>query len=107
MNITLKLDHKLKISSQVVAFYFKSVNKIDFIAGQYLQLTIPHASDDRGTTRFFSIASSPNEQYILLTIKKGESSFKKTLFALEQGDEIEAFGPMGKFIIEDQSLISG
>ena len=107
MRIHLTLDHKTKTSFQTVAFYFSPNEKLHFIAGQYLQLIIPHDSDERGSSRFFSIASAPEEKHIMITIKEGESSFKKRLFALEKGDEIEAFGPMGQFILEDQSLISG
>ena len=99
---TLKFIKKEKIRDEIYSFYFTTSGDqlINWIPGQYLQLSLPHSVDERGSSRFFSIASSPTEKEIMLTIKKGKSSFKKALFRLDAGTLVNAFGPMGKFILD-------
>ena len=65
-------------------------------------MMLPHPNaDDRGTSRFFTISSSPTEKdCITITTRIGESSFKKAFFGLKKGEIIAFFGPMGKFILE-------
>lgn len=86
------------------SFYFdRSNTKFDFRAGQYLRLTLPHTSDDRGTSRFFTISSSPLDKEIMITAKIIQSSFKERLFRLQSGDEAHIFGPMGRFIFDERA----
>jgi glycine betaine catabolism B len=99
--LILQLIKKEKVTAGIYMFYFASTNEFRFTAGQYIQLSIPHDADERGRTRFFSLSSSPEEKHIMLTIKEGKSSFKEMLFAMEPGATIDAFGPMGKFTLED------
>ena len=73
-------------------------------AGQYLFLTIPTINPDtRGVTRYFTISSAPFEDHIAITTRIIEkpSTFKKSLMKLKTGDEIEANGPDGDFVIND------
>ncbi|MBA3723427.1 MAG: hypothetical protein H0W89_00840 [Candidatus Levybacteria bacterium] len=99
---TLKFVTKEKFREDIYNFYFSTINDqlIIWLPGQYLQLSLPHDADERGTSRFFTIASAPTEKKIMLTIKEGESSFKKVLFALTPGETVNAFGPMGKFVLD-------
>jgi ferredoxin-NADP reductase len=98
--VTLTLQRIIRQNADAHSFYFSTLEAFHFTAGQYIQIIIPHDADERGSTRFFSIASSPAEKEIMLTIKEGKSSFKKKLFSLQAGDMIDAFGPIGKFILE-------
>lgn len=100
-SITLRLVKIVQVLVDAYSFTFDPIGDFDFIAGQYVQITLSHDADERGTTRFFSIASAPSEKHIMLTIKEGKSSFKKVLFSLKPGDTIDAFGPIGKFTLED------
>lgn len=72
-----------------------------FKAGQYVQITLPHENaDERGTSRFFTIASSPTEKDVLMIVsRKGKSSFKMALFDLQPGAKVQFFGPMGTFVL--------
>ncbi len=101
--MSLKLIKKEFIHPTICTFYFTKPEGFKFISGQYVQLIMSHDADDRGTTRFFSISSSPKEEYLLFTIKKGKSSFKGALFSLEDGSLVEAYGPMGHFTLEDSN----
>ncbi len=97
----LEFVRKDKVAPGVYSFYFSLQDKPHFLPGQYLQMTLPHKKvDERGTSRYFTIAASPSEKDIMVTTKKGKSSFKKTLFGLTPGTQIQCFGPMGKFVLE-------
>jgi len=52
----------------------------------------PPDPDDRGLERFFSIASAPHEEHVMLTTRfaSKSSSFKKALKNLRRGDSVEA-----------------
>lgn len=100
----------LKIKEEVenvTSFIFKSDSTFTFKAGQFLRYYIKELNkDNRGENRFYSIASPPHEEHIMLTTKFSSnlcSTFKKDLQRLEIGDSIEAFGPYGSHVIEDPS----
>lgn len=99
----LTLRERAPETHDTVNFFWEPEQPIDFAPGQFMRWSLPHENpDDRGTTRFFSIASSPTEELIRLTTKfspKG-SSFKRALYELQHGDTIEATGPMGSFTID-------
>ncbi len=86
-------------------FFFKKPKRFDFIAGQYNRWTLPiKATDGRGSSRFFTISSSPLESdTISLTTKIIQSDFKKALMNLKEKDEIKIFGPMGNFIFDESN----
>ena len=93
---------KEKVAQNTYTFYFdRSTNSFDFIPGQYMRVTIPHDNpDERGTSRYFTITSSPLEKkYLVITTKLVQSTFKETLHTVKQGDQIQFFGPMGWFLL--------
>ena len=102
---------KEQIAPEYFSFYFSPSEPIAFAAGQYIQLSVPHKNADfLGTSRFFTIASSPTEKYIMITTRilsadlsaDAVSSFKKTLLTLSPGTSIAGFGPIGKFVLEEE-----
>ena len=99
---TLPFIKRKKVAKDTYAFYFKRNGEFDdFIPGQYLRMHLPHKDvDDRGTTRYFTIASSPHiKDLVMFTIRIFDSSFKRALYNLQQGDLVEFFGPMGWFLL--------
>jgi glycine betaine catabolism B len=100
----LKLTDKRREVENIFSFFFEPESKIEYKPGQFLRYHIPDGnSDERGENRFFSISSAPSENIIRLTTRliPDGSTFKKNLFSLKQGQTIEAFGPSGKFSIND------
>jgi ferredoxin-NADP reductase len=98
----LKLIHKEKIANDSWELMFEKPEGMVYEPGQYLEVSIDHPNkDDRGITRWFTMSSSPTEGDIMITTRLVEkhSTFKEALFGLEPGDEIEAKGPMGKFLL--------
>jgi ferredoxin-NADP reductase len=100
--LVLKLKEKKEVAPNVVEFSFMPSSKPRYIAGQYLEWTLPiETGDSRGNRRFFSIASSPTEDEIHLGAKfyTPSSKFKETLRAMEPGDIIVADQVAGDFIL--------
>lgn len=95
---TITLVRKQKVARDTYAFYFSKPKNFKFIPGQYTTVILPIvATDGLGSSRDFTIASSPQEQEILLVTKKSTSDFKKMLFTLKKGERIEITHPMGGF----------
>lgn len=114
ISFTLPFIKKEKVAKDTYTFYFKRDKKLfDFEPGQYVRMSLPHDADERGTTRYFTISSSPlNKEYLTITTKIIKSTFKKILFDLEEGTEVNFFGPMGWFLLpkdekEEKVFIAG
>lgn len=68
----LNFIKKEKIAKDTYSFYFdSSKDNFDFISGQYVKMNlIIENPDDRGTSRFFTISSSPLEKDRLMITTK-------------------------------------
>src|SRR6478672_7512664 len=95
-SFVLSFIKKEKVAKDTYSFYFdRSQVAFDFLPGQYVRLTLPHAADEKGTSRYFTISSSPHEKDVLvLTVKIYESTFKRALYGLQPGHQGHFFGPM-------------
>ena len=101
MKLTLKEKHQ-EIAG-VHTFIFNPEQPISWQPGQYLHYVLEHDADERGKERWFTIAAAPYEKHIQITTRfdgEKQSSFKRTLLAMEPGGQIEADGPKGSFIIQ-------
>jgi glycine betaine catabolism B len=82
---------------------FRPQRTVRFRAGQYMELTIPHAKADvRGLRRIFSIASAPVESEVIrfgLSTADRSSSLKTALLALEPGEIITGTSVGGDFLL--------
>ena len=84
-----------------MAFYFEKPDSFDFIAGQYMTVTLfnPPETDDEGNSRFLSIASAPHEKYLMFATRMRDTAFKRVLKNLPLGSEIKIDGPGGSFYL--------
>lgn len=102
---TLPFVKKELVAHNTFAFYFDRVKENwAFHPGQYIRMMLPIENpDDRGTMRYFTISSSPLDQkYLRVITKVIKSSFKKTLFSLQPGQEVSFFGPNGAFYLKEE-----
>jgi ferredoxin-NADP reductase len=101
----LKLAARKAESPGVESFIFKPAEPLVWKAGQFLHYVLNHgATDDRGSDRWFTIASAPCERHVMLTTRfasKQGSTFKNALKALKPGDSIEVSDLDGDFIVTD------
>ncbi len=89
----------------IESFIFKPLEQITWKAGQFFHYVLHHEpTDDRGSDRWFTIATAPSEGFVMVTTRfaneKG-SSFKKALADLKVGDAIEISDLDGDFTVED------
>lgn len=99
----VSLDHVTTEATNIKTFYFKSSRPVPYNAGQFIELTLPHASpDDRGVKRWFTLSSSPSQELLSITTKfapEHGSTFKQALWALNVGDELTISAAMGDFVL--------
>ena len=103
--MNLKLIYRRKEAEDVHSFIFESEGSFKWRAGQFLMYKLQHPNpDERRDRRYFTIASAPFEEVIMLTTRfaqEGGSSFKKVLDDLPIKSTIYAEGPRGSFVIDD------
>jgi len=95
-------------ADEIRTFFFRPVKRIRQIAGQYIELTIPHDNmDDRGDKRWFTLSNSPSDELLSITTRLNphSSSFKKALLNLKPGTELNMASPMGDFVLPKDSSI--
>lgn len=97
-------DHSEAEGASIRTFYFKTDRPLQYTAGQYTELQVPHQHvDDRGDKRWFTLSSPPGRELVTITTKYAgdakSSSFKKALFRLEPGAELHMAEPMGDFVL--------
>jgi ferredoxin-NADP reductase/Na+-translocating ferredoxin:NAD+ oxidoreductase RnfD subunit len=100
--LVLTLVEKNKLAGDVYDFVWKKDEKFVFAPGQYLEWTLGHKKPDaRGNRRYFTIASSPTEEYLHLGVKfyPNPSTFKTKLVSLNPGDQIIASQLSGEFTL--------
>ncbi len=101
----LKFIEKIEVAEGTSAFRFEKPEGFTFKAGQTLDWTLvnPKQSDAEGNSRTFSIASSPEEDYLMFATRMRPTAFKQSLRELKPGDIIEAEGPFGSFTLHNDS----
>ena len=102
----LKLISKQKIAKDTYEYSFNRPKAFHFKPGQYLEWTLPMLiTDGRGNRRYFTIASSPTEETIKISVRHNElaSSFKQHLSRLSQNQKIAAGQLTGDFTLPENS----
>jgi len=100
--LQLSLASKIQLSRDTFLFGFKKPKDFNFIPGQYMEWTLPHAKpDSRGNRRYFSISSSPTENEITMTVKFYDkaSSYKTELLSLQDNKQLVAAQVSGDFTL--------
>ena len=104
--VMLKLKRKSKIASNIIDFVFKSPQRLVFKPGQYMEFTLAHPKpDSRGNRRFFTLASSPTEEYLRLGVRfyAHGSSFKQAFSKIDGRTTIMAGQIAGDFTLPHDS----
>jgi ferredoxin-NADP reductase/Na+-translocating ferredoxin:NAD+ oxidoreductase RnfD subunit len=96
---------KVRIAPDMYDFVFPLKKNLSYIPGQYMEWTLPHARpDNRGTRRYFTLASSPTEPELRIGVKIYEpsSTYKQ---ALLHGDTstMVAGQRSGDFVLPDNT----
>src|SRR3989344_3710033 len=78
-----------------------------FQAGQYVKIAIPRLlmTDPKGSSRDFSISSSPAQgNLITVAFRISDSAFKQALIAMPEGTPVDVQGPLGIFTLPENSM---
>ncbi|MDY0911030.1 flavodoxin reductase [Microbacterium sp. CFBP9034] len=104
--VRLTLASRAERTPTVKELTFEVHDRLSFVPGQYLELEVPHPHPDaRGTRREFSIASAPEDLPLLrVAFKEGssskpQSSFKKALAQVDEGERLAITGVWGDFVL--------
>lgn len=93
---------KTKRNSNIFSFYFQPESKLNYIAGQFIELSLPFESKElRANKRWFTLSSSPGEEQLFITtrIYPKKSLFKEALSKLKKDEEVDISLPMGDFVL--------
>lgn len=91
-----------RVAADTAGFTFEVQEPFAFDAGQTCDLTIaaPQYQDEKGSSRTFSIASSPADApRVLVATRLTGSAFKRSLLDAPAGFEVEFEGPFGSFVL--------
>lgn len=96
-------DHSEDVTDDIRSFWFKLEEPLPYTAGQFTEITLPHKNvDDRGIKRWFTLSSAPGGNLVSITTRRAHdksSSFKKALWAIEPGFELDLAEAMGDFVL--------
>jgi ferredoxin-NADP reductase len=102
-------DHHEPTARGITTFYFKPNKPIRQMAGQFVELYLPHPQKDkRGERRWFSLSNAPSAEFLSITTKRADregSSFKNSLYELEPGATVHMSAPMGDFVLPKDPTI--
>jgi len=94
-----KIKEIIPRTYNVKSFRVELDGKVDFQAGQFLQVTLKTEPELK---RYLSISSSPTEKsYIEFTKKITQSEFSRVLDTSKPGDSLMIQYPFGKFTLDD------
>lgn len=104
---TIVLKDKTEIARDTVAFIFEKPEGFKFRAGQHVLMTLlnPPETDAEGDSRFFSIASTPQDPNLVFAMRIRDTAFKRVLGHLPVGGkvmiQILTGVPHGAFALHD------
>jgi ferredoxin-NADP reductase len=102
MKLSLPLIERREVADRTVGFSFDLEGQaFPFKAGQYVQVTqgVQRYQDEKGNSRSFSIASSPDDPMLLIATRLTGSAFKRSLAEVALGTRVDLQGPMGSFVL--------
>jgi ferredoxin-NADP reductase len=83
--------------ADVVSVLFSRPPGFDFIAGQWLVLTLTSSRQSLAET--FTICSAPSDDYLEITTRLSGSAYKNALAGLASGDRASVAGPGGRLAL--------
>jgi len=104
--VRLTFQGRTALTPTVRELSFRAERRFRFVAGQYLELEVPHRRPDaRGTRREFSIVSAPEElPDVRIALREGsQSSYKKALALVEPGEKLAVTGVWGDFVLPSRA----
>jgi all-trans-retinol 13,14-reductase len=109
-----QIIEKRKIAKDTIEIVIERPEGFSYTAGQYaiLDLINPVFQELDMPIRSLSLASHPDEAVLKFAMRLSDSSYKKSIDTLKEGDRCRVFGPMGDFAVATRDrgivfLVSG
>lgn len=101
----VRLDGRLEIAERTIACRFEKPAGFVFKPGQFIEITLlnPPETDSEGNSRAFSIASVPQDDFLLVATRLRESAFKRVLSHTSPGTQVQIDGPFGDLRLHNDS----
>jgi ferredoxin-NADP reductase len=101
---SVKLLQHLRVAERTLALQFEKPAGFEFIPGQAMDVTLlqPRETDAEGDTRYFSIASAPHEDFLMVATRLRDSAFKRQLPDLRLGTEVRISEPSGSLRLHNK-----
>ncbi|MFC3325053.1 ferredoxin--NADP reductase [Mesorhizobium cantuariense] len=86
----VSLKGKRQIAEGTWAFAFERPDGFHFKAGQHVRMTLinPPETDREGDSRFFSLASTPQEPDLVIAMRMRDTAFKRVLGRMQIGTKV-------------------
>jgi len=103
------LKGKKQIAERTMAFVFEKPNGFQFRAGQHIRMALidPSETDSEGNSRFFSLASTPQDADLVIAMRMRDTAFKRVLGRMQIGEkaliQILLDVPHGAFALRDDA----
>jgi ferredoxin-NADP reductase len=104
---SVALKSKQQIAEGTYEFVFEKPEKFRFNAGQHVRMTLidPPENDTEENSRFFTIASTPQEPDLVFDMRMRDTTFKRVLSRMQIGDKVKIEKrldvPHGSFVLHD------
>ncbi len=109
MKFEVTLDNIVPRTHDVKSFRFKKPEGFDYLAGQYIMVSVP--ASDGILKKPLTISSSPSDSFLEFTKKLTGHEFSNALDSMQLGDSFTIDGPYGKLTFEGEcdkiALVSG
>lgn len=87
---------RIKRTETIESFRFLPSEKMEFAAGQFLEVIFDAVDrKNRDLNKYLSFSSSPTKDYVEVTKRLSESAFSGKLKGLKAGDSVILKGPLG------------
>ena len=100
-----KLIQKETVAEGTMRFRFEKPEGFSYKAGQSIDLSLvnPPETDAEGDTRPFTLASSPEDDYLAVTTRMRDTAFKRVLKTMEPGSPLSFEGPFGNLTLHENT----
>lgn len=99
------LKARKEVAERTMAFQFEKPADWTFKPGQFIDVTLidPPETDTKGNTRGFSVASAPDENFVMVATRLRDDAFKRVLKTLPIGTKAKLEGPFGNLVLHNNT----
>ncbi len=108
LHMNLLVQQIKEEASNVLSLIFEKPIGFQFYPAQFIDVSVDLPAGRQGiknpdNSRIYSLSSSPTEDFLMITFKKGISDHKKKLQTLKPGDKVSITHPNGTYTLDESS----